>query len=82
MNKQCEVCNNEFYSNGENDCMDCRIKSFTISSTKRNFYKDKASWNKIANENLSAISKLYYKPNLKHRRQVVDSNLNMMSDIN
>jgi len=78
MNKKCENCNDHFKSNGELICSKCRVKSFEFKTSKRNFYKDKRAWNKLADDALSKITAQYaIKGTFKAPERFVDSKLNI-----
>ena len=79
MNKKCDSCNNHFKSNGELTCSSCRVKTFNFTTSKRNFYKDRRSWDEYANSENAKVIEHYSKPSSMPAVLVVGKNLDIHS---
>ena len=83
MNKKCDSCNDHFKSNGELTCSSCRVKTFNFTTSKRNFYKDRRSWDEYSKiENAKVIQHDYNKASSTHLKPavlVVGKNLSIHS---
>jgi len=85
MIKNCIKCYDAFNSRGETSCSMCRVMSLELKTDKRNFYKDRKSWNKLADDRLKEILEFYNTKNnakivdIKPLQRVVDYELNIHS---